>query len=461
MPRQPTTPRAALVVAVVALSTDLLVYGIVVPVLPQLAAVTEAGPSAAGLLFACYAAALIAATPVAGWWVNRAGPRGPLLTGLLGLGVTTALFAFGRPLALLLAARLTQGVAAALSWVAGLALVAAVTPFAQRGRNLGLVLSGANIGTLLGPLVGGFLADYFGTAAPFLFAAAIAVSEVILQLLLIRRTPTAIDDTGTIRGVLRVPGAWSATFIALLGAAVLSVLEPILPLQLAATGVSSGLIGVIFAVAILAVAVTTPWAGDLVTKSQPQTPVLAGILLSVATLLVLAHTHTTGVILVAMAALGTGSGLILGSSVAVLSTVGERSTPPTFGTVSALANLAYAVGLLLGPGSSGPLTSATSYTAAITITAGATLIIGVLSAFRLPKVAISGGDYSVSREDGCGRLRQAQSERGPPRCGSRSSAATSHELRGSGRAAESRPGRVSRACLKRATQSTAAELRPF
>jgi hypothetical protein len=54
---QATTPRAALAVVFVALSMDLLVHGIAVPVLPRLAAVTDAGPSAAGLLFACYAAA--------------------------------------------------------------------------------------------------------------------------------------------------------------------------------------------------------------------------------------------------------------------------------------------------------------------------------------------------------------------------------------------------------------------
>jgi MFS family permease len=92
------------------------------------------------------------------------------------------------------------------------------------------------------------------------------------------------------------------------------------------------------------------------------------------------------VVLIAMAALGTGSGLALGSILPVLSALGERSTTPTFGTVSALANVAYALGLLLGPGSSGLLTSATSYTIAITITAGLTLIIGICSAFRLPKV---------------------------------------------------------------------------
>lgn len=146
-PAPATTPRAALAVVFDALSIDLLVYGIAIPVLPRLAAVTDAGPSAAGLLFACYAAALIAVTPLVGWWVDRAGPRVPLLAGLLGLGVTTAVFTAGGPLGLLVAARLAQGAAAALSWVAGLALIAAVTPLGQRGRNMGLVLSGVSVGT--------------------------------------------------------------------------------------------------------------------------------------------------------------------------------------------------------------------------------------------------------------------------------------------------------------------------
>jgi MFS transporter, DHA1 family, solute carrier family 18 (vesicular amine transporter), member 1/2 len=384
-PAPSTTPRAALAVVFVALSIDLLVYGIAVPVLPRLAAVTDAGPSTAGLLFACYAAALIAVTPLVGWWVDRAGPRGPLLAGLLGLGVATAVFTVGGPLSLLIAARLAQGVAAALSWVAGLALVAAVTPLAQRGRNMGLVLSGVSVGTLLGPLAGGLLADRLGTAAPFLFAAAIATGAGVLQLLLIRPTSAPTDDPGTLRAVLRVRGAWPATVIVLLGAEVLAVLEPVLPLRLAASGVSSSLIGMIFATAVLAAALVTPWAGSLVTRIQPAAPVMAGILLSAAALLVLAHTHITGVILIAMATLGAGSALLIGSIMPVLSTLGEQTTPPTLGAVFALANLAYATGLLLGPGSSGPLTSVTGYPAAITLTAAATLIIGVPSALCLSR----------------------------------------------------------------------------
>lgn len=185
--------------------------------------------------------------------------------------------------------------------------------------------------------------------------------------------------------MLGVRGAWPATVIVILGAGVLAVLEPVLPLRLAASGVSSSLIGVVFATAVLAAALVTPWAGSLVTRIQPAAPVLAGVLLSAAALLVLAHTHRTGAVLIAMAALGAGSALLLGSIMPVLSTLGEKTTPPTLGAAFALANLGYATGLLLGPGSSGPLTSVTSYPAAVTLTAAATVIIGVPSALCLSR----------------------------------------------------------------------------
>jgi MFS family permease len=165
---------------------------------------------------------------------------------------------------------------------------------------------------------------------------------------------------------------------------VLAVLEPVLPLRLAASGMSSSIIGVIFAAAVLAAAVVTPWAGSLVTTTGPRTPALAGVLLSAVALLLLAHVRSTGVCVIAMVALGAGSALLLGPILPLLTDLGAPATPPALGAVFALVNLAYATGLLLGPGSSGPLTSATGYSTAITLTAAAILLTGVPAAACLP-----------------------------------------------------------------------------
>ena len=85
-----TNPRMAVAVSCIALFTDMLIYGILIPLLPLMPAVERAGSSATGLLFAAYAAMMIAVTPLAGRLVDRKGPRGPLLAALLGLAAALA-----------------------------------------------------------------------------------------------------------------------------------------------------------------------------------------------------------------------------------------------------------------------------------------------------------------------------------------------------------------------------------
>ena len=112
--RSRTSARMAVVVSCVALFTDMLVYGILIPLLPLMPAVERAGSSATGLLFAAYAAMMIAVTPLAGRLVDRRGPRGPLLVALLGLAAACLLFTLDGPYWLLLVSRLLQGAAAGL-----------------------------------------------------------------------------------------------------------------------------------------------------------------------------------------------------------------------------------------------------------------------------------------------------------------------------------------------------------
>ncbi|RXZ77657.1 MFS transporter [Paenibacillaceae bacterium] len=87
-----------------------------------------------GLLFGRYALALLIASPIMGIWSDRVGRQRPLLLGLLGLAAATLLFAYASGFWMLLIARVLQGIAAAASWTAGLALLADIYPGHQRGK---------------------------------------------------------------------------------------------------------------------------------------------------------------------------------------------------------------------------------------------------------------------------------------------------------------------------------------
>jgi MFS transporter, DHA1 family, solute carrier family 18 (vesicular amine transporter), member 1/2 len=134
---------------------------------------------------AAIAVVTLVCTPLVGRWVDRAGPRAPMLAGLLGLAVATVLFAAvadlggATGLAVLLTARAAQGAAAAVTWTAGLALIAVTHPPDRRGPAMGLALTAFGVGILLGPLVSGALADLYGPRAPFVLIAALVAADTV------------------------------------------------------------------------------------------------------------------------------------------------------------------------------------------------------------------------------------------------------------------------------------------
>lgn len=153
---------SVLVVVILAIFADMLMYGLVVPFLPVHAESLGATQSEIGLLFASYALALFMATPLFGALSDRVGRKKMLVSGLIALAATTLIYAFATSFWVLVLARLLQGLAAAIPWTAGLALLADVFPKEERGRAMGLAMSGQAAGVLLGPPIGGCLYEAGG-----------------------------------------------------------------------------------------------------------------------------------------------------------------------------------------------------------------------------------------------------------------------------------------------------------
>ena len=152
-----TNRKKALFVVTLAVFTDMFIHGMIVPILPIYAASLGISQTALGFLFGSYALALLITTPIFGMISDKIGRRGPMLWGILGLAATTLLFAFANTFWFLLLARILQGCAAAITWTAGLALLADFYPSEERGQAMGIALSGQAIGILVGPSLGGWL----------------------------------------------------------------------------------------------------------------------------------------------------------------------------------------------------------------------------------------------------------------------------------------------------------------
>lgn len=166
---------AALMLAVFTVSVG---FGVVLPLLPYLIErLLGAGVEAAqvsrhtGLLTAVYTLSLFLFAPMWGWLSDRRGPRGVLLIGLLGFGVTMLVFSFVESLAAVYAERFLSGVfAAAVTPVAAAAVGSFATSEQGRALRLAFVSMAGITGFLLGPMLGVFVtrfaSEFFSPAMP-------------------------------------------------------------------------------------------------------------------------------------------------------------------------------------------------------------------------------------------------------------------------------------------------------
>lgn len=366
IPVTSNTKRNVLLVVGLAVFIDMFIYGLIVPILPMYATSLGISQTEIGLLFSSYAITLFIATPFLGMISDRIGRKAPLLFGLIGLCVTTLLFIFATSFWMLVLARSLQGIAAAATWTAGLALLAEIHPEAERGKAMGLALSGQAAGTLLGPTIGGWLYEWGGYQLPFLVAAALALLDGIMRITLLKNVPDSHSEASP--SPLRVIRNKSLLIIAgvvMIGAMIPTVLEPTLPFHLSQVfGASPGVIGLLFAVPTISYGLFAPLIGSHSTTIGHKKMITMGIML-VAIVLPL-HAIANGLWLITglLALLGVGMGMILAPSLPKMTQLSHESGHHSLGLTFASYNTAYSLGMMLGPLGASVLTDVSSITVA-------------------------------------------------------------------------------------------------
>ena len=156
---------------------DSIGFGIIIPVLPDLIReVTNLGYSGAALwggwMSFSYAIMQFIFGPTVGNLSDRFGRRPVLLVSLGVMAVDYIIMALAPSLLILFIGRIVAGVAAATHSTCN-AYVADVSKPADRAKNFGLLGAGFGLGFVIGPVIGGLVAEY-GTRAPFYAAAGLA-----------------------------------------------------------------------------------------------------------------------------------------------------------------------------------------------------------------------------------------------------------------------------------------------
>jgi DHA1 family multidrug resistance protein-like MFS transporter len=157
----------------------MLGYGIIIPILPFYIESMGAGGMELGLLVASYAVMRLVFGPIWGGLSDRIGRKPVLLIGILGYAVTMVWFGLANTLWMLFAARILSGVLSSATAPTTMAFIGDSTTEKERGGGMGLLGAAGGVGTIVGPVLGGFLAGE-SLATPFFLAAGLSLLSLAL-----------------------------------------------------------------------------------------------------------------------------------------------------------------------------------------------------------------------------------------------------------------------------------------
>ena len=168
--------QASMIFIFITLLIDVIGFGIIIPVLPDLIKELNGGDYSdaakiGGWLLFAFSFMQFIFSPILGNLSDQYGRRPILLFALFGFGIDYLIMAFSPTLGWLFLGRIIAGITGA-SFSTASAYIADISPPEKRAQNFGLIGAAFGLGFIIGPALGGFLGSY-GTRIPFYGAAAI------------------------------------------------------------------------------------------------------------------------------------------------------------------------------------------------------------------------------------------------------------------------------------------------
>ncbi len=334
---------------------DTMLFGAIIPLLPDFADSYDLTKLEAGVLLGAYGAGALVGGIPGGLLVGRIGPKRGLILGLTVLAVSSLAFALaGGPVALGVS-RFVQGVSSATTWAAALAWVAVATPRERRGQALGTVFGAAVLGFVVGPMFGG-VADLVGIRWSFVAVSLVAVA-LTLSLLPLERPPAEVRSPGAIGRALRdrafLGGLWLNTLPALF----FGVVDVLVPLLLDDAGHGALAIAAVFVVAGLVEVVLNPFVGRISDHRGRLLPVRVALAATMAVACGLAFATDPLLVAVLVVAASISAAGFYTPGMALVADRAELAGLPQ-GIGFGVTNSAWATGALIGPAVGGALAQA-------------------------------------------------------------------------------------------------------
>lgn len=313
--------------------------------LPSLALAFDASFQAVQWVVLAYLLAITAVIVSAGRLGDRLGRRRLLLAGLLLFALACGLCAMAPSLHWLIAARVLQGLGAAIMMAMTLGMVGDTVSKERTGRVMGLLGTLSAVGTAMGPSVGGVLLSLWSWRALFLLGAPLGLLAAALAYRYLPNEPGARAAV-PFWSALASPGLRAGLGMSALVSAVMMATFVVGPFYLSrGLGLAPAWMGLVMAVGPCVAAVTGVPAGHLTDRFGSPRMTALGLTIMAVGALSLALAGGLLAYLGALVLLTSGYSLFqAANNTAVMRDV----EGPRRGTVSGLLNLSRNIGLIFG-----------------------------------------------------------------------------------------------------------------
>jgi len=331
-------------------------FGIVTPIFPfYIESLGMAGIELGALAASFAIARIIMAGPIGGL-SDRVGRKPILIISLLGFAFSNIVYAYAYDVIVMIAARSLEGAVSAGFFPAANAFISDVTTIKNRGTAMGYLSMGNMVGFVVGPALGGFLAQFLGIRLPFIIAGIAAlVTMIFLYILVQEPTRKTIKDSMPkipIREVLsRARGCYGALGMAMFANMfAMGILEVAFMLDAVINlNVQPYEIGLFFGVIGITMMIGNVVFGKLSDIRGRKWLIVIGAMIGAGSMGMFILAQDTIALLIAGIVLSIGMSM---RGPAIQALIGDVTDPRSYGTVmgvfGAVSNSAYAVSPLIG-----------------------------------------------------------------------------------------------------------------
>ncbi|UUZ92629.1 MFS transporter [Paenibacillus sp. P25] len=182
-----TKHRGALLILMLNLLLIFSGIGLVIPIMPKFMESLGITGGIIGLLVAAFSLTQLLCSPLAGRLADSFGRKRMIVIGMMVFAFSEALFGLAGSSGLLFVSRMLGGISAAMIMPAIMAYTADITTPEERAVGMGYITATITTGFIIGPGIGGYIAE-FGIRVPFYAAAAAGIFAACITWFILRES---------------------------------------------------------------------------------------------------------------------------------------------------------------------------------------------------------------------------------------------------------------------------------